>query len=447
MSVIQPAAHRRPVPTANRPLKLETLMRLRWLAVVGQTVTVLAVNFVLDFPLPLWPCLALIALSAAVNAGLYLRYGPGHRPSNRLASLQLAFDTLQLGGLLYLTGGVTNPFTLLLLAPVSVSASTLPTRATTLLSILAGLVATALALVHYPLPWYQNEPFPNLPLYRAGIWVSLIAGVTFVATYTSRVAHEARQLSDALNMTELALYRQQHLSALDGLAAAAAHELGTPLATIALAAKEMRSEVTDPAVTEDLDLILEQTARCRAILGKLRSLRPSGSDIFDDAVIGDILAELARPHALLGKDIRIEVVGSEGPEPVLPRNVAILYGLGNLIENAVQFARETVSIGAGWDTRRAMITIADDGPGFPPELLHRLGEPYLTTKGRDRSEGDARNPDGGGGLGLGVFIAKTLLERSGAELRFFNLGPAGHACVEVVWPRSAFEDGRDAATL
>jgi len=446
MSAASPALRKRPDTNANRPLKLETLMRLRWLAVAGQTVAVLMVNVALGFPLPLWPCLALIALSAVVNTALYLRYGPGHRPSNRLASLQLGFDMLQLGGLLYLTGGVTNPFALLLLAPVSVSASTLPARATTLLSLLAGAIATILALAHYPLPWYGGEPFANMPLYRAGMWVSLIAGVIFVATYTSRVAHEARQLSDALTMTELALYRQQHLSALDGLAAAAAHELGTPLATIALAAKEMRSEVTDPAVTEDLDLILEQTARCRAILGKLRSLRPSGSDIFDDAVIGDVLAELARPHELLGKDIRIKTEGFGGAEPVVPRNVAILYGLGNLIENAVQFANRTVSIGAGWDQKRAVITIADDGPGFPPDLLNRLGEPYLTTKGRDR-ESDPRHPDGGGGLGLGVFIAKTLLERSGAQLRFFNQKPGGHACVEVIWPRAAFENNRLSTAL
>lgn len=420
---------------AKSPLKLSTLTSLRWLAIGGQTVAVLGVSLGLRFDFPLWPCLILIALSAALNVALLTRYGAGHRPSPRLAGLQLSFDTLQLGGLLFLTGGVANPFALLVLAPVSVSASTLSTRSTVVISSLAIAVASTVALLHFPLPWFEGAPLVPPPLYIAGMWVSLVAGVIFVAAYTSRVAHEARQLLDALTMTELALSRQQHLSALDGLAAAAAHELGTPLATIALAAKEMRREAANAEVAEDLDLILEQTARCRAILGKLRSLRPGGSDIFDAVDVGDLLAELIKPHEGKGKKIVIRKEPSGGAEPVIPRNVAILYGLGNLIENAVQFADHTVAITVGWDQKRAFVTLSDDGPGFPPELLSRIGEPYLTTR---REYGDKRGPDGGGGLGLGVFIAKTLLERSGATLRFSNLRPNGHASVEVSWPRIAF---------
>lgn len=432
------------VPRAANPLRLETLVLLRWLAIAGQSVSILVVHFVLGFDLPLAACATLIAASVLLNLGLLIRFGPAHRPGSRLGFIQLAYDCLQLGGLLYLTGGLGNPFALLLLAPVSVSASALPSRETILLASLVALIATLIALFHLPLPWDPAAPFTPPRFYLLGMWVSLLCGVGFIAAYTNKVAHEARQLVDALTVTELALSRQQQLSALDGLAAAAAHELGTPLATIALAAKEMRREVAEGELAEDMDLILEQVARCRAILGKLRNLKSAQADIFEKVSVSDVIAELAKPHehaaSSMGKTISMSKSEFGGEEPVILRNVALLYGLGNLIENAVQFAREYITISAGWDARRVVITIADDGPGFPSELLSRLGEPYLTTRFRDKGEADPRGPDGAGGLGLGVFIAKTLLERTGATLRFFNARANGHACVEISWPREALND-------
>ncbi|WP_196260383.1 ActS/PrrB/RegB family redox-sensitive histidine kinase [Pelagibacterium limicola] len=434
-------------PRAARPLRLGTLVLLRWLAIVGQLASVLIVHFGLGYRLPLFECLVLIFASITINTGLLIRYGPGHRPNARLAFYQLAYDCVQLGGLLYLTGGLGNPFALLLLAPVSVSASTLPSRETLLLVALVTIIATLLALYHQPMPWDSAVPFSPHPLYLLGVWTAILCGVGFIAGYINKVAHEARQLADALTVTELALSRQQQLSALDGLAAAAAHELGTPLATIALAAKEVRRDASDADLAADLDLILEQVARCRAILGKLRSLKPSGADIFEDVSLSDVIAELAKPHeasaAGAGKTITITRSDFGGKEPVILRDVGLLYGLGNLIENAVQFAQATVTIGAGWDHKRAVITITDDGPGFAPELLSRLGEPFLTSRWREKGDGDPRDPDGAGGLGLGVFIAKTLLERTGANLRFFNAKPTGHACVEISWPRATLEARQD----
>lgn len=436
-----------PIPRAARPLRLGTLVLLRWLAITGQLLSVVIVHFGLGYPLPLLPCLILIAASIAINGGLLIRFGPGHRPNSRLAFYQLAFDCLQLGGLLYLTGGLGNPFALLLLAPVSVSASTLPSRETMLLVLLVALIGSVLALFHLPMPWDPNNPFTPPPLYLLGVWVGILCGVGFIAGYINKVAHEARQLADALTVTELALSRQQQLSALDGLAAAAAHELGTPLATIALAAKEVRREAREEDLAADLDLILEQVARCRAILGKLRSLKPSGANIFDHVSLSDVIAELAKPHEVsaagAGKTIRIERSAHGGEEPVIARDVALLYGLGNLIENAVQFAVRNVTINASWDHKRVVITIKDDGPGFASELLNRLGEPFLTSRWREKGEADPRDPDGAGGLGLGVFIAKTLLERTGATLRFFNARAYGHACVEISWPRTALEANKD----
>ena len=235
----------------------------------------------LGYPLPLVQCLSLIGLSIVVNLALILRLGTGGRPSATVSTIQLSYDLIQLGGLLSLTGGLENPFSLLLLAPVSVSATTLPQRSTLILAALAILIASAISVLHLPLPWDPNSSIIFDRVYVIGIWVSLVCGVVFIAAYTNRVAHEARQLADALTATELALSRHEQLSALDGLAAAAAHELGTPLSTIALAAKEMKADIPPGPLAEDVDLIIAQSARCRAILAKLRNLgSEDGGDPF-----------------------------------------------------------------------------------------------------------------------------------------------------------------------
>lgn len=420
-------------PSEWRPLRLQTLMVLRWLAVIGQTAGVLFVNWGLGFPLPLGACLLLIALSAGVNLGLVLRFGTHWRLSPGIAAAQLAFDLCQLGGLLALTGGLQNPFALLLLAPVSVSATTLPRREAFLIASLAAVIASLISVVHLPLPWDPIEQLVFNRIYVIGIWVSIICGVVFISAYTNRVARDSRQIADALAATELALSRREQLSALDGLAAAAAHELGTPLSTIALAAKEMRSEAEEGSdLAEDVELIIAQAARCRAILAKLRNLGNEPADLFAEAPLTDILDEVARPHEGRGKAILFYADHGVGPAPIFPRSVGLLYGLGNLIENASDFARQTVRVESQWDSQIITVTITDDGPGFAPELIARLGEPYLTSRPRDPAGADAHQP---GGLGLGIFIAKTLLERTGARLTFDNAEGHAHARVRIVWPR------------
>lgn len=418
----------------RRPLRLGTLVGLRWLALIGQTIGVLFVAWGLGYPVPLAACFALIGLSVVVNLLLVLRSGAAARPDATVATLQLGYDLLQLGGLLLLTGGLENPFSLLLLAPVSVSATTLPQRSTLALATLAVLIATTIGVIHLPLPWNPDHPLALDRVYVIGIWVSLVCGVTFVAAYTNRVAHEARQLADALAATELALSNHERLSALDGLAAAAAHELGTPLSTIALAAKEMKADIPPGPLAEDVDLIIAQSQRCRAILGKLRSLSSGDvGDPFAALPLGEVLEEVAKPLEGQGKPIFIEIPEGGG-EPVIRRNVGLLYGLGNLIENATHFARNKVQVDAAWDDNSVTIVISDDGPGFPDDLVARLGEPYLTTRARNLApDGDAP-----GGLGLGIFIAKTLLERTGARLAFSNTEKGG-ASVGIVWPRAMID--------
>jgi two-component system sensor histidine kinase RegB len=419
--------------TSWRPLRLGTLVGLRWLAIAGQSAGILIVAFGLGFPLPLIPCFALIGLSVLLNVALTLKYGEVQRPSAMAATLQLSWDILQLSGLLALTGGLENPFALLYLAPVAVSATTLPQRSTLLLGSLVVTCASILAVVHLDLPWKPGEDLVFDRVYVIGIWVSLICGVTFVAAYTNRVAHESRQLADALAATELALSRHEQLNALDGLAAAAAHELGTPLSTILLAAREIRDEVPEGPVREDIELIISQAARCREILVKLRTLRETPGDPFVAVPIDALLAELVQPLDNQGKVLSVRAERGAGAAPVVRRSAGLLYGLGNLIENAAQFAEAAVLIEVGWDKTAIFVTITDDGPGFPPDLITRLGEPYLTTR--------ARNAEGAepGGLGLGIFIAKTLLARSGARLGFENEASHGSARVRVVWPRAALE--------
>lgn len=418
------------VPTPWRPLRLDTLTRLRWMALAGQTLGLLFVAFALGFALPLLECLGIVAVAAVVNVAIVLRFGSTYRPSVAFATAQLVFDCIELSALLGLTGGLHNPFSILLLAPVSVSATILPQRSTMLLAGLVTILASVLWVFHMPLPWNPDSAIIFDNVYVFGLWVSLLCGVGFIAAYTNRVALDARQLTDALAETERTLSRHEQLSALDGLAAAAAHELGTPLSTIALVAKEMRADLPQGPLVEDIDLIISQTARCREILGRLRGLGgEQKGDPFAAVPLSALVAEVARPHEERGRSILVRLKpGSD--DPVVRRNVGLIYGLGNLIENSVQYARRSVFVDIAADDKAVELTITDDGPGYPPELLDQLGEPYLTGRGLEPDTPERAK----GGLGLGIFIAKTLIERTGAELRFGNVAPEGGAKITIIWP-------------
>ena len=420
----------------NRPLLLGTLVSLRWIALAGQTGAIIFVAFYLKYPFPLLQSVLLVLGSVFFNIILVVRFGVSHRPAIALAATQLAFDSLQLAGLLWLTGGLQNPFSLLLLAPISVSATILPRRETALVGALALAIVTLLSFSHMPLPWKPGLDIDLPGFYTQGTWVALVCGILFVTIYANRVAHEARQLSDALSATELALSRQQHLSALDGLAAAAAHELGTPLSTITLAAKEMLLEAEDGPISEDIQLIVEQAARCRSILLRLRNLDNDPNSPFSETCISQLLEELGRPLRHMGKTIRVELPAQRTQEPLVMRNAGLLHGLGNLIENAVQFARKEVHIVVSWSEEHLFLSIEDDGPGFPLELLPRLGEPYLKSTLVERTDFKKNKIMG---LGLGVFIARTLLQRTGATISFSNMEPDCCARVRLSWLRSSLE--------
>ena len=428
-------------------LRLRTLVRLRWLAIVGQTGAVLGVHFGLGFPVPLGLCLAVIAFSAWLNIFLTIRWRKSVRLHETHAGLLLVYDILQLAILLYLTGGLENPFSFLFLVPVTISASSLSARWTMMLGLMAFAAATILAFHHYPLPWVPGQMLELPDVYIGGMWAAIMSGVVFSAIYAGRIADEARQMSAALSATEMVLAREQRLSALDGLAAAAAHELGTPLATIALVAKELKRELPlEGSHKEDIDLLISQTARCREILARLSSREAQTDEMYQRTRILVMIEDLIAP--LRGSDVVIAVTSTADleeraaeNEPVLRRNPAIAYGLGNLLENAVDFAESRVEVDARWTASQVSITVRDDGPGFHENIFDRLGDPFVTSRpGYGEESGEPGRHEG---MGLGFFIAKTLLERTGAAVSLANRPSPEHgAVVHVVWPRGVIDLGR-----
>lgn len=429
-------------------VRLDTLVRLRWLAIGGQLVTVGIVALGFGYPMPIVAVLGVITLSGMLNLHLWWRYPRTTRISDRRAAFILAFDLMQLACLLYLTGGLANPFAVLLLAPVLISATILRLPTTVALGLLVSLLITALALWNMPLPWTGGEP-PVFPLvYRLGEWAALLVAIGFICTYAWNVAHESRNLANALAAAELALEREQHLSELDGLAAAAAHELGTPLGTITVVAKEISRDIdSSTPLGEDIALIQAQAERCRTILAKLSSLGVSPDRVISTKSLDAILDDLVEPHREFSVPITVSTEGPH-PLPMLRTDPALSYGIGNLIENAVDFAAGEVRVTGRWDARCVRIAIEDDGPGFPTDVLAKLGEPYVSrrktrtdTVGDNGSKNRSLTPGGlGGGLGLGFFIAKTLLERAGAQVSVDNgSGQLPGACVTISFAREAID--------
>ena len=413
-------------------VRLRTLILLRWLAVTGQTMAVIVVFYGLGFDLPLGACLGVIAASAWVNAWLSLAMPTQRFAKDWEAFLQLAYDLIQLMVLLALTGGLTNPFSVMLVGPVVIAVAALPGRWWLTLAAIAIVGSISLSIWHLPLPWSDAEAVVLPSTYRAGIWVALAIAIAFTAVYAWRVGFEAQRMGAALAATQSVLAREQRLSALGALAAAAAHELGTPLATIQLTAKEMLRAAQDDLSREDADLIISQAQRCREILQRLSQSSHTTADKMHERIgLRELMDEAAAP--LKGLDAHVVVKLAPTPEhpdaPVLKRQTELLYGLGNFIENAVDFAQTEVQIIGAWSDTQLNIVVQDDGPGFPPDILAKLGEPYVTTR---------RSQPGYGGLGLGVFIAVTLIERIGGTVDLTNAAEGG-ARVSLTLPRAALE--------
>jgi two-component system sensor histidine kinase RegB len=428
-------------------VSLRRLILMRWVAVIGQAAALLVVQFGVGFDLPIGPALAVVAASALINLGHVALRRPQRRLSERDATITLAYDVLQLGLLLFLTGGLENPFAILMIAPVTVAATILSRRSVILLCTLAISAVSLLAVEHWPLPWHGIAPeLP--PVYVLGIWIALVLSTIFIAAFAWSVAGEARRIRDAFAATQLALAREQRISAVGALAAAAAHELGSPLGTIAVIAKELVRELpADSPYAEDAALLLSQSERCRTILAEL-SHRPEaeGSSPFTRLPISALVEAAGAPYRASGVHVIYATATSTGEEPQVARRPEIMHGLGNLIQNAIQFASHEVTATIAWDCGTVTVEIVDDGPGFPSHLLPRLGQPYLSSRPPPSVRPPPAKPADRHGepagaaqhMGLGIFIAQTLLERTGARLDFGNL-PEGGAQIVVHWSRAALE--------
>lgn len=419
------------------------MILLRWVAIAGQFVAVTITPLMFGLQIELGWCYFVISISVIFNLVAGFVFPENKRLSERQNMAMIIFDLLQLSFLLFLTGGLNNPFTLLLLGPVTISATALSLRSTLVLCAMAIVSVSLLAFFYIPLSTLSGQVLEIPELFIFGQWIALVIAVVFTSAYSRRVTSEIHLMSDALAATQMALAREQKLTDLGGVVAAAAHELGTPLATIKLASAELVHELSgQPELREDAELIVEQTNRCRDIL---RDMGRAGKDDLHlrQAPLITVVEAAAEPHMGRGKDVIIDLDDPTETQPAILRMPEIIHGLRNLIQNAVDFSKTTVWVDIRWTDTTITVRILDDGNGFPPQLLGRLGDPFMGQR-RNRKK-DLSRPEYEG-MGLGLFIAKTLLERSGANLRFANgADEAGYssqqigAVIEVRWPRSAID--------
>lgn len=426
-------------------VRVRTLAQLRWFAVFGQMSAVLFAMYVFNLSLEIGLIAVVIGLPVLVNITTHFVYPENQRLSETQAAAMIGFDLIQLGVLLYITGGLNNPFTLLILAPVTVASTILPLRSTLILGAISLAIVTILRFVSLPISTAAGSPLILPELFVFGFWAALMIGVIFVAIYARQVTQETLSMSEALVATQMALAREQKLTDLGGVVAAAAHELGTPLATIKLVSSELIDELGDQdELREDALLIREQADRCRDIL---RSMGRAGKEdhLLRQAPIETVIKEASEPHLNRGKTVDF-IVGSSRDDavhqPDIFRRPEIIHGVRNFVQNAVDFAQTTVLVEMSWTDDNISLRISDDGPGFPPSVLGRIGEPFV--RQRRFNDTDPERPEYEG-MGLGLFIAKTLLERSGATLRFSNgavreqTRSRSGALVTVDWPRASIE--------
>ena len=418
-------------------MRLRTLVFVRWFAISGQIVTLIVAQYLYGLKLALVPCAIIIGMSVLTNIFALIVFPDNRRLSETETVFTLLFDTLQLSLLLAFTGGLSNPFALLILAPVTIAATVLPTRSTLFLAVCSVVMITIVSLIHLPLKTATGSLMDMPDVFLFGFWVAIVTGIIFISVYTRRVTTEMNSMSEALLATQMALAREQKLTDLGGVVAATAHELGTPLATIKLTSAELMEEMEgSEELYADARLIHEQADRCRDILA---SMGRAGKDDLHlrSAPWSALVRESAEPHIDRGKDVLFTFNKNDEldtKQPQTMRKPEVIHGLRNLIQNAVDFSLSNVQIDIGWDQTHVYLKILDDGHGFEPQILNRIGDPFVRSKKRGTLISDRPIYDG---MGLGLFIAKTLLERSGARLDFSNgidKDDLGGAVVLVSWP-------------
>ena len=406
-------------------LDKKTLIILRWIALVGQYTTISIVFFILNFQLPFYYCSIIIFIGIITN--LYLQFKVKENQLNNFAStFFLLYDILQLSALLYLTGGITNPFTILLIVPAIVSSTFLTLKSTVNLSIVTIVVLIVLTIYHMPLPHAGDSDFHAPSYYLYAIPIAIIIGLIFLTYFGARFGTESRKRTEALNRLELILAKEHELESIGLQAAAAAHSLGTPLSTINVVVKELEKEVgNDPKYEKDISLLLSQTKRCSDILKNLSQDQLKEDSFLSNTKIEDLLNEIIRSYSEISeKKISLFVEKNEF-NPQIERTLEITYGLRNFIGNAVKYSKSVVEISLISNEKITEVKVCDDGPGFSEDIIDVLGEPYIRSKDETISSKS--------GLGLGTFIGKTLLERMKANVKFDKCNKLNGALVTIKW--------------
>lgn len=419
--------------STSKLVSTKAIQNIRWIAIIGQLSAILIVQYGFNFDLPLGACLTVVAISAAVSLIQVIKSRKDDNFSVKALFGLLVFDVVQLAILLYLTGGLINPFAIMFLAPVTISATVLPQGRTLALVAIVVSLATILVAYHDPLPW--GQAMLNLPpLYVTGLWTALVLTTIFIAVYASMVAKQSRDLARGLAEARVTMAQEQQMVALGSLATAAAHKLGSPLNTITLIAHDlgkMHPKDDFEMIKEDLTLLQSETERCRAILAELNQDAVSlGSETDDPMPVKALMNNLIEQRfADIKSMISLSVQGQdESPQPEVMWRPDLLHPLETLIDNAGQFAKTKINIIVSWTEQNLSVSIQDDGPGFQSAILSRLGEPYNSS--RSGQEGH---------MGLGVFIAKTMIENIGGKLKLVNVKGGGGAQVTVTWPRAEID--------
>ena len=413
--------------SSQENIKLETLTNIRWIAITGQLFTVCLVYFYYKFEFSFYWSVGAIFLSILLNIILEFYKFYIQRLNNFWASLSILYDLIQLSFLLYLTGGLTNPFSILILVPTTIAVTFLSKRSSVVISSVSIFMLSILAIKHYPLP----GPAIVLPKhYLLGLWASLTIGIIFLGNYAYSITIEDRKRSKAFDNLEKALSRERELKSLGGLAAAAAHELATPLGTITLVIEDLKKQLgKNPKFKNDVELLNSQIKRCKVILKDL-STDPNKQDSFIENVtfknlIQEIIFSFEIPKNKNIKIIDIELENNF----MVTRKIELIYAMRNIIDNAIKFAEKKIEIEVLNKDKKIELNVSDDGIGFSQDIVQKLGEPYV------KSSLVAKNKRG---LGLGIFISKTLLERTGAKV-FFKKSNLGGALVNITWKESSLK--------
>ena len=409
----------------NLNLDRKTLINLRWIAISGQLIAINTVYFYLNLEFPIKISYAIIAIGLFTNIYLQFKIKTSEL-KDVYASLFLLYDLIQLSALLYLTGGISNPFSILLIIPAIVSSTFLSMGTTIILGIITFICLIFLTIFHYPLPGIHEEGITFPTLYLTGYLLAIIIGLIFLSYFGIKFAGENKRRSDAISKLQQVIAKEYELESLGGQAAAAAHSLGTPLATISVVASELKKEIgNNKEISKDIDLIVSQTQRCGEILKKISKKQIKEDSFFKNINLENLLEEIIENFKETSSKNIYLITSEDKNKKNFKRTPELVYGLRNFIGNAVKFSRSSVEIKITSNDRIVKVSINDDGPGFPDDVIEILGEPYIKSK--------SSLVKSNSGTGLGTFLGKTLLERQMANLTFTKDNNLGGASVVIIW--------------